>query len=341
MKIRNYSDFFSNGTYIIAEIGGNFNSFQEAKKLILEAKKCGADAVKIQTYQAETLASKNAFFDMENTGKISQYKLFKKYQLSFEVHKKIFNFVKKINIDFFSTPAHKTDLDMLESFGVKIHKIGSDDAVNLPFLEQVAKTGKIIILSTGMCTLKEVKKSVQTIMKFNKKIALLHCVSNYPTYSSDVNLEAITTLQKTFPNLPIGYSDHTLSTLSAKASVCYGAKIVEKHFTLNKKAKGPDHKLSCNPDELKELISSIREIEKMKGTGVKMPNATESRNIKNNRKSIILEHSVFKGQKINQKIISIKRPGWGIEPKHFKKILGKKFKRNLKKDHVLVWSDIF
>jgi sialic acid synthase SpsE len=145
MKIRNYSDFFSNGTYIIAEIGGNFNSFQEAKKLILEAKKCGADAVKIQTYQAETLASKNAFFDMENTGKISQYKLFKKYQLSFEVHKKIFNFVKKIDIDFFSTPAHKTDLDMLESFGVKIHKIGSDDAVNLPFLEQVAKTGKIII----------------------------------------------------------------------------------------------------------------------------------------------------------------------------------------------------
>jgi sialic acid synthase SpsE len=327
-------------TYIIAEIGGNFNTFGQAKKLILSAKKCGVDAVKIQTYKADTLASKKAKFNMENTGKVSQYELFKKYQLSNKLHEKIFTFAKKIDIDFFSTPAHEKDVDMLESFNVPIHKIGSDDAVNIPFLEYVAKTKKIIILSTGMCTLSEVKRSVQAIYKHNRKLIVLHCVSNYPTKTTDVNLKAIETLKSRFPKISIGFSDHTVGISASLYSVSFGARIIEKHFTLNKKAKGPDHMLSADPSELYQLVKIVREYNFLKGDGKKTPNKTEIKNKKNNRKSLVIEKNIEKGMILNKEYISIKRPGYGIEPKDFYKVIGKKTLKKLKKDHVIKWSDI-
>lgn len=327
-------------TYIIAEIGGNFKTFNQAKKLILSAKKCGANAVKIQTYKADTLTSKKAKFDMENTGKISQYELFKKYELSNKLHEKIFKFAKKIDLDFFSTPAHETDVQLLESFNVPVYKIGSDDAVNIPFIEYVAKTKKIIILSTGMCTLSEVKRSVRAIHKHNKKLIVLHCVSNYPTKTTDVNLKAIKTLKSIFPKTHIGFSDHTLGISAALYSISFGARIIEKHFTLNKKAKGPDHMLSANPAEFSQLVKIIREYDFLEGDGKKIPNRTETKNKKNNRKSLVIEKNIEEGMILNKDNVSIKRPGYGIEPKDFYKVIGKKVIKKLKKDHIIKWSDI-
>ena len=224
-----YKNFFSDKTYIIAEIGGNFRDFNEAKKLIDYAKQSGVDAVKIQTFKAETTASKNAFFDMENTGKVSQYEIFKKYEVDFDLHKQIAQYSKKQNLEFFSTPSHESDVDMLEKLNVNIHKIGSDDAANLPFLKYVAKTNKIIIHSTGMCTLDEVREAVETIKsQNNNKIALLHCTSCYPTHPKDANINVVKTMINSFPEIPIGYSDHTLDANASCLAVAFGANIIEK-----------------------------------------------------------------------------------------------------------------
>ncbi len=327
--------------YIIAEIGGNFTAYEEAVKLIDAAKAAGVDCIKLQTYRAETLASKKALFDMENTGKISQYDFFKKYELSKEVHKKIFNYAKKKGLDWFSTPAHKTDVDMLESLGVKAYKIGADDAVNAPLLRYVARKKLPVFLSTGMCTMKEIKESVSAILKEeNKKIVLFHTVSGYPTYAEFVNLNAIKTLQKEFPNFPIGFSDHTLSPLACIAAVVAGAKVLERHFTLDKNAEGPDHMLSSTPQEMKYIVQSVRTIEKMMGDGIKRPLGPEVKNLINNRKSIIAIKDIGRGEIFSEDNISVKRPGTGLEPKYFEQSIGKKCTRNVEKDDLIYRNDI-
>ena len=336
-----YKNFFLDKTYIIAEIGGNFKDFNEAKKLIDYAKKSGVDAVKIQTYRAETIASKNAMFDMENTGKVSQYEIFKKYEVDFDLHKRILEYSREKNLEFFSTPSHESDVDILEKLNVNIHKIGSDDAVNLPFLKYVAKTNKIIILSTGMCTLEEVKESVEAIKsQNNNKIVLLHCTSCYPTHPQDANLNAIKTMIDNFPKIPIGYSDHTLDANASSLAVALGAKVIEKHFTFDKKADGPDHMLSSNPDEMAELVKRIRIFEKLKGSEEKKPANGEKINLINNRKSIIVNSALTKGSILRQSHLSIKRPGSGIYPKYLDQVIGKKLLKNVEEDHVLKWNDI-
>ncbi len=336
-----YKKFFSKKTYIIAEIGGNFKNFKEAKKLIDLAVKSKVDAVKLQTYKAETIASKRAIFEMENTGKTSQFNLFKKYEVDYDLHKKIFKYAKKKNIDFFSTPSHESDVDLLEKFNVKIHKIGSDDAVNLPFLKYVARTKKIIILSTGMCDLNEVKEAVKTIKsEGNNNIVLLHCTSCYPTYPEDANLNSIRTLIETFPKIPIGYSDHTLDTTASCAAVSIGAKVIEKHFTFNKKAKGPDHMLSSDPKDMTEIVSRIRLIEKLKGSNLKKPAKGEYKNRVNNRKSIVLKIDISKNTILKKNYLAIKRPGSGIYPKFINKVVGRKITINAKEDHILKWNEI-
>ncbi len=336
-----YEKFFNKKTYIIAEIGGNFNDYNEAINLIDLAENSGVDAVKLQTYKADTIASKNAIFDMENTGKVSQYEMFKKHEIDLDLHKKIYKYAKSRGLDFFSTPSHESDVDLLEKIDVPIHKIGSDDAVNLPFLEYVAKTKKIIILSTGMCTLEEVKESVDTIKKQgNNKIVLLHCVTSYPTYAEDVNLSALKTMIKEFPDIPVGYSDHTLDPIASITSVCLGAKVVERHFTHDKKADGPDHMLSSDPKEMKFIVDSIRTYEKLIGDGKKIPSKAEKVNIINNRKSLIINKSLKKNTKISKEDLSIKRPGSGIYPKHLNEVIGKSLKQDVEYDHILNWSDI-
>ena len=330
----------NNKCFIIAEIGGNFTNFVQAKKLIDLAKKAKVNAVKLQTFNPDTLASKKAMFDMKNTGKVSQYDLFKKYQVNEKLHNKIFKYCKIKKIECFSTPAHPEDVDLLEKFKVKYHKIGSDDAINIPLLKYVAKTKKEIILSTGMCNLNEIKNSVKSILKYNKKLSLLHCVSDYPADKKEINLNAILTLKKQFPKLKVGFSDHTIGSLASLCAVVLGAEIIEKHFTYNKKLKGPDHMLSSDFKEMKWLVDSIRSFEIMTGNGKKVPTKSEKKNSKNNRKSVVATKYIKKGENFNLSNLGIKRPGSGIKPEHIYKILNKKSNSNINYDDLIKWSDV-
>jgi N-acetylneuraminate synthase len=229
---------------------------------------------------------------------------------------------------------------MLEKFNVKYHKIGSDDAVNIPLLKYVAKTKKNIILSTGMCNLKEIKASVNAILKYNKKLSILHCVSNYPTEGAEINLGAIHTLKKEFPKIKVGFSDHTIGPLASLCAAVMGAEIIEKHFTFNKNADGPDHMLSLNFDEMKWLVSSIRKYEKMIGHGKKIPTKSEIKNLKNNRKSLVALKKISKGEKFTSKNVGIKRPGYGIKPAMIYKVFNKICKSNINYDDIIKWSDV-
>lgn len=328
-------------TYVIAEIGGNFFTYDEAVALIDAAKASGADCVKLQTYRAETITSKKAMFDMENTGKISQYDYFKRFEISKELHKKVFAYAAQQGLDYFSTPSHPTDVDMLESLGVAAHKVGADDATNIPFLKYIAKTGKPVFLSTGMCTLDEIKESVAAILEEdNKRIVIFHTVSGYPTKPKFVNLNVIKTFLKEFPEFPIGFSDHSITTMASIAAAIYGAKVIERHFTLDKNADGPDHMLSSTPDELKTIVDSIRFFEKMKGSAVKQPFGPEVQNRANNRKSLVSTKDIKKGQVFTKENIDCKRPGYGIAPKFYSEILGKTAARDIESENVLSFDDV-
>ncbi|MCA9460265.1 MAG: N-acetylneuraminate synthase family protein, partial [Nanoarchaeota archaeon] len=238
----NYLKIDFNSMFFISEIGGNFNNYDEAIRLINLSKECGFQAVKFQSFRADTLTSKKAIFEMENTGHILQYDHFKKYELSESLTSEVIAYCKEIGLIVFSTPSHPSDVDLLEKFDLPLHKIGSDDAVNIPLLKYIAKTGKTIILSTGMCTLSEVQRSVDAILEEgNDKIVLLHCTTNYPTHPESVNLNAMVTMQKHFSGIPVGYSDHTLGIDTCYAAAVLGAKVLEFHFTYDKNADGPDH----------------------------------------------------------------------------------------------------
>lgn len=327
--------------YIVAEIGGNFTNLDQAKRLIDEAHTCGVDAIKLQTYRAETISSKTAMFDMENTGIASQYELFKKYELDESIHREVFDYAESLNLDWFSTPSHESDVDMLERLGVGAYKIGSDDAVNIPFLKYVAQKNDLVILSTGMCTLQEIRESVSAILEEgNNQIILLHAITSYPTHPEHVNLRAMRSLIQAFPQFDIGYSDHTLGTTACICAAAMGAKIIEKHFTYDKQADGPDHMLSANPKEMKEIVEQIRLCETMKGNGIKRPADSEKTTRINNRKSVVMLKTVKEGEVITKEHIAIKRPGTGIPPKFFDHIIGKKANKDLEKEDVLMWGDV-
>jgi N,N'-diacetyllegionaminate synthase len=331
----------SNKCYIIAEIGGNFTTLEEANKLVDLACSSGVDAVKLQTYKADTIVTKTARFDLDNVGDMLQYKLFEKYQIDFDLHKKVFDYIDSKGLEWLSTPSHKTDVDMLEELGVMSHKIGADDATNLPLIKYVAQTGKPILLSSGMCTLEEVREMINTCLEVgNDNIILFHTVSNYPTYPEQVNLKAMQMLKNEFPYLKIGFSDHTIGSTACFAAACMGADVVEKHFTHDKNAEGPDHQLSADPIEMKEIVDKIREFEIMKGTGAKRPVGKEVGNRVINRKSIVTIKSIKKGDTLTIYNIDIKRPGHGIEPKFFEEVLGKTAKEDLENDTVLKLSNI-
>ncbi|MBU4230859.1 MAG: N-acetylneuraminate synthase family protein [Proteobacteria bacterium] len=336
-----FENYQKDRCYIIAEIGGNFTTFEQAVRLIDAAVECGIDAVKLQTYRAETVASKRAIFDMENTGVVSQYDLFKKYEVDEALHYEVFRYAESKSLDWFSTPSHATDVDLLEKCGVGAHKIGSDDAVNLPFLRYVARTGKPVLLSTGMCTLEEVRESVDAILaEGNEQLVLLHAITNYPTHPENVNLAAMQTLMQNFPQLDIGYSDHTLSPIACLSAVAMGARVIEKHFTYDKKADGPDHMLSADPAEMKWLVDAVRSFEIMHGSGIKRPAESEKITRRNNRKSIVLSRNVNAGERLTEDDIAVKRPGYGIAPKYFEQVIGRRMAKDMQKDTVLTWNDL-
>jgi len=335
---RNYRD---DHCYIIAEIGGNFTTFDQAKRLIDAARGCGVDAVKLQTYRADTITSTKAIFDMENTGVVSQHDLFKKYEVNETLHHDVFKYAGSKGLDWFSTPSHETDVDLLEKCGVGAHKIGSDDAVNLPYLRYVARTGKPVLLSTGMCTLEEVQESVDAILaEGNEKLILLHAITSYPTHPENVNLAAIQTLMRAFPQLDIGYSDHTLSPIACLCAVAMGARVIEKHFTYDKNADGPDHMLSADPAEMTWLVKAVRNFEIMRGSGIKRPAESEKITRRNNRKSVVLTRSMKAGERLTEQDIAVKRPGYGIGPKYFEQLVGRTVAADMEKDAVLTWNDL-
>ena len=327
--------------FVIAEIGGNFRTFAQGKKLIDTAISCGANAVKIQTFKAENLVSKYATFIMPNVGgKRKQIDIIRKLELNNKIQKKLFDYCKKKKIIFFSTPSHRTDVDFLESIGNKIYKIGSDDLTNLPLMEYVAKLQKPTIISTGMSNLDEVRDVVRIFRKVkNNQLAILHCVSMYPHDPKFANLNTIEKMKKEF-KVPVGWSDHTLGVETCIAAATLGANIVEKHFTLNKKSKGPDHVLSADPPDLSRMVQSIRIAETAKGDGVKKPASCELGNRKNVRKSVVAKNDIDSGTKITPNLLEIKRPGSGYSPKNLKKIVGKVTKKRIKKDKPIKNSDL-
>lgn len=329
-----------NPVYMIAEIGGNFTDMKTAAKMIDLAQEAGVDAVKLQHYRADTVASRKALFEMENTGVCSQYELFKKYEVGESLTAEIFSYCREKKITVFSTPSHSSDVDLLETFDVPAYKIGSDDAVNIPFLKVVAKLGKPILLSTGMCIMKEVENAVNAILgEGNDRLVLLHCTTNYPTHPESVNLRAMLAMQRHFP-FPIGYSDHTLGIDTCYAAAAIGAAALEFHFTYDKKADGPDHMLSKDFYETAALVQKVRQLPILLGDGIKRPMPSEMITRRNNRKSIVLGRDVRAGEKFSVENIVIKRPGFGIPCEHYYDILGKTARRNLQAEDVLTWEDL-
>ena len=322
--------------FIIAEAGVNHNGDVElAKRLIDIAKDAGADAVKFQTFKTERFLSRNIVVPKHVKSKDSLFETVRKLELSEEEHYELSEYCKQKGIIFMSTPMDNNSVDLLDDIGVPVFKVASCDLDNLPLLKYIAKKEKAVILSTGMGTISEVGEAVEVIKSNrNGDIILLHCVSTYPPRVDDVNLKAINTLRNAF-KLPVGYSDHTIGVNIPLAAVALGAKVIEKHFTLDKKMGGPDHAVSADPDELKNLISGIREIKKSFGTSVKVPSKDEIEMKKSFRKSIVANTDIRKGETITPEMLSIKRPGTGLSPKYFDFIVGKKAKRDMKYDDLI------
>jgi len=328
--------------FIIAEIGYNFNTLDEAFRSIDAAIDCGVDAVKFQTFKANTVTTRNIYFPKE-AGGASQYEEFKRYELSEEWHRKLFKYADEKNVIAFSTPSHQTDVELLERLAVRLYKTGSDDCTNLPFLRFVAGTGKPMIISTGMSDLTEVVEAVETILSTgNKQLVLLHTVSNYPIEDiGQLNLRAIQTLQRTFNNeILVGYSDHTTSLTIPMAAVALGACVYERHFTIDKNLDAPDAFLSADPDEMRAVVKAIRETEKALGDGIKQPASSEIDMRRDTRKSIIARVNIPKGEEITAVNVIIKRPGYGIEPKHLGIVLGRKATVDISEDEVITWDKV-
>lgn len=324
--------------FTIAEIGGLFKNFEEAKRLIDSTIDIGIDAVKFQTLEAETITTKNNFFDMEATGKISQYEIFKQFEISKDLQLKVVKYANDCGITIFSAPSHMKDLEIMMKMELPIYKIGSDLACHIPLLRKISSLGKPMILSTGMCTLNEVKESVNAILsEGNEQLALMHCVSNYPAKVEESNLNAIQTLKKEF-GLPVGLSDHTIGTTIALGGVIMGANLIEKHFRDPNNSSSSDDVHALVKDEFAQLLRSIRDIEKAKGNGTKSPTDSERKNLLTNRVSIIALVDIKSGQTISKEMIDIRRPGTGIQPIHFESVIGRKAKIDIPKEKPLTFD---
>ena len=331
-----------NKVKIIAEIGPNHNGkVSLAKKLILSAKKSGADYVKFQTFITEDVITTNlrkAAYQTKNTkSNETQFEMLKKLELSFEQFQEIKKFCDENKIKFLSTAFDLKSLSFINSLKPDYIKIPSGEINNLPLIKAIAKLKKKTILSTGMCSMKEVVNTVNILNKNGlkrNKITLLHCNSEYPTPLKDVNLKVLLTYKKLF-NTDIGYSDHTTSQKVPIAAVVLGSSIIEKHFTLNNNFKGPDHKMSFNPINFSTMVKNIRETEILLGKNKKIVTNSEIKNRKIVRRSIVATKKILVGEKFTLNNIGVKRPGYGKSPLEFFKVIGKLSNKNYKKDDLI------
>ena len=327
---------------IIAEVGLNHNGkLKMAYKLIDVAKKCGADFVKFQT-SIPTLHiskfAKKANYQMKNwKKKESQLEMVQKISLTYKDFEKIKKYCGKKKIGFISTPFDLKSIDFLKNLNMKYFKIPSGEITNLPYLIKIAKIKKKVILSTGMSNLKEIKDALNILISYGTKkkdITILQCNTEYPTPLRDANVRAMLTIKKNF-NVNIGYSDHTEGIESSLAATALGAKILEKHITLNTKLPGPDHKASANPKDFKKMVEGIRKITVALGDGVKKVSSSEKKNLKIARTSIVAVKKIKKGEVFTNKNLTIKRPGNGISPMKLYKVVGRIAKKNFLEDEII------
>ena len=330
----------NNSTFIIAEAGVNHNgSFELAKKLVDKAVWAGADCIKFQTFNSKNLVSKNAqkaeYQKKTTDSSESQLDMLKKLELSKEEFVELRDYCNQKEIMFLSTPFDLESIDFLASIGVRTWKIPSGEITNYPFLRAIGKRKESVIMSTGMCTLDEVRDTIKVLKDFGTTdITLLHCTTEYPAPYDSVNLNAMLTLQNEFA-FKVGYSDHTNGIEIPVAAVAMGATVIEKHFTLDKNMEGPDHKASLEPDELKQMVQSIRNVEAALGDGTKQPSDVEKKNIAIARKSIVAACDIKKGEMFTEENLTAKRPGNGISPMNWAEVLGKIAKRDFSEDELI------
>jgi N,N'-diacetyllegionaminate synthase len=338
-----------NKVIIIAEAGVNHNGdINIAKKLIDAASDAKVDYVKFQTFKADTIVSpsaKKADYQSKNTGDNaqSQYEMLKNLELSEQDHHELMAHCEMKNVQFLSSAFDVEGVSYLARLGLKLFKIPSGEITNFPYLRAIAKTNKPVILSTGMASLEDIHKAISVLLNFGTKkedLTILHCNTEYPTPIQDVNLHAMNSVKDEF-GVSIGYSDHTLGIEVPIAAVALGARVIEKHFTLDNTLPGPDHKASLEPEALEQMVLAIRNIEKaISGDGVKKPSVSEQKNISVARKSIHLCHNLAEGHIITESDLIPLRPGDGMSPMEWTNVIGKTVTRDLMRFEKLNWSDI-
>ena len=334
-------------TFIIAEAGVNHNgSVELAKRMIDVAADAGADAVKFQTFKAENIVTKNApkaQYQKSTTGDSeSQFDMLKKLEFDDHAYEQLIAYCKQKAVVFMSTPFDLESADYLNRYGMKIFKIASGEITNFPLLRKIGSLGCDIIMSTGMAILGEIEAALEILVDSGtplEKITVLHCNSEYPTSMEDVNLTAMLTIGNVF-KVKVGYSDHTPGIEIPIAAVALGASVIEKHFTLDKSMKGPDHKASLEPVEIRAMVKAIRNIEKAMGNGCKRPSPSEEKNLLIARKSIVAACFIPAGTKLKQSHICCKRPGNGLPPAMIDFVIGQRAKVDLMTDDTISWETI-
>lgn len=328
--------------FIIAEAGVNHNGDLDlAKKMVDVAKDCEVDAIKFQTFNSKKVTSRYApkaeYQEQTTSQEESQLEMLRKLELDENGHQELFNYCQKKNIIYLSSPFDLDSIDLLNNFGLEIFKIPSGEITNLPYLRKLGKLNKKIIMSTGMAKLGEIETAIEIIVKEGTdrdKISVLQCNTEYPTPYSDVNLNAMLSIGQAL-KLEIGYSDHTNGIEIPIAAAALGAKIIEKHFTLDKKMNGPDHKASLDPIELRAMVKAIRNVEAALGNGIKTPSSSEEKNIVIARKSIVASIVIKKGEIFTEGKLAVKRPGNGISPLLWDEVIGRIAIRDFKEDELI------
>jgi len=319
------------GVYIIAEAGVNHNgSLEIARKLVEAAAAAGVDAVKFQTFKADTLVSRDApkaeYQKQTTDAAESQYQMLKKLELSDDAHRELKALCDSLGVDFVSTPFDITDIPLLETLDMPFYKVPSGAITDLPYLRAINACRRPVVLSSGMATLEEVAAAVDVLR--DCQVSLLHCTTEYPCPFGDVNLKAMQTLRRQF-GLPTGYSDHTQGIEVSVAAVAMGAEIIEKHFTLDRNMEGPDHKASLEPNELKAMVSAIRNVSAATaGDGTKTPAAAERAIAAVARKSIVARCAIGKGERFSPDNLTTQRPGTGISPMKWDALVGRRSSRD-------------
>ena len=340
-------------TFVIAEAGVNHNGSRElALELVNVAAKAGADAVKFQTFKADSLVNKvavKAQYQSDNTGEGSQLDMLKKLEMSVELHHELIQRCRELNLEFMSTAFDEESLDFLIANGMKRVKVPSGEITNLPFISFIASKNIPIILSTGMSTLEEIIEAVEIISNKRKELGykdsldsmltILHCTSNYPAKYNDVNLNAMTTIRNKLL-LPVGYSDHTMGSVVSIGAVALGATVIEKHFTISRDMEGPDHKASLEPSELTEFISGLRYMNTALGSSDKQPSDSELPVRELVRRSVTLAKNVKADSVLQKSDLTLMRPGHGIPPKELTNLVGKFINKDMESGSTICWEDV-